>query len=226
MKSVILILCMACSFISSTAFAQESKQKNERQHSTYYYQRASHFELLPTSKKDIIFLGNSITDGAEWSELFANPHIKNRGISGDTTWGVYDRLNTILKGQPKKVFLLIGINDIGRGKDDAYVLEGIKRIVSTLRTKSPKTRIYVQSLLPVNPFYGKFNGHTSQWERISTINKGIKALVTDEGATYIDLFSAFADNEGKMKKELTNDGLHLVGKGYQIWKDCLLPYIK
>ena len=35
--------------------------------STYYHQRVTHFRSLPQTKDDIIFIGNSITDGGEWS---------------------------------------------------------------------------------------------------------------------------------------------------------------
>ena len=83
--AVILTLSLAC-------------HAQERKYSTFYYQRATLFEELPVTSNDIIFLGNSITNGAEWSELFHNKHIKNRGISGDICMGVYDRLDAILKG--------------------------------------------------------------------------------------------------------------------------------
>ena len=211
--------------IKKASKVQQTQSDNNHIHSTYYYQRATHFELLPTSSKDIIFLGNSITDGAEWSELFSNRHVKNRGISGDTTWGVYDRLHTILKGNPKKIFLLIGINDIGRGRNNQYVIDGIERIVKRVKKEAPRTKLYIQSILPVNPIYQKFGGHTSQWKRIPIINQSIRKIADSEGITYIDLFSKFADTEGKMNKDLTNDGLHLLGKGYEIWKETILPYI-
>lgn len=73
-------------FIIGLAVSLSTFGQTERKYSTYYYQRASLFEQLPTSSDDILFIGNSITDGGEWSELFQNPHVKNRGISGDTTW--------------------------------------------------------------------------------------------------------------------------------------------
>ena len=225
MKRFLLLACMIlpCMFTESTA---QTAPEAKRTHSTYYYQRATHFEQLPTSSKDILFLGNSITDGAEWSELFQNRHIKNRGISGDTTWGVYDRLHTILNGNPKKIFLLIGINDIGRGKDDQYVIDGIERIIKRIKEEAPRTQLYVQSILPVNPIYGKFNGHTSQWKRIPGINKRIQEIANREGVTFIDLYTSFVDKEGKMNKDLTNDGLHLLGQGYETWKEIVLPYIR
>ena len=224
MKHLLFLACWCLPYLLVTSNAQNTQEK--RVHSTYYYQRASHFEQLPTSSKDVIFLGNSITDGAEWGELFQDKRVKNRGISGDTTWGVYDRLETILKGNPKKIFLLIGINDIGRGRDDQYVIDGVERIVKRIKKESPRTQLYVQSILPVNPVYGKFGGHTSQWERIPGINAHIKEIAAREGATFIDLFSSFADQEGKMNKDLTNDGLHLLGQGYEVWKKVVLPYIK
>lgn len=205
---------------------QAQTKSADRTYSTYYYQRATHFEQLSVTSKDIVFLGNSITDGAEWSELFENRHIKNRGISGDTTWGVYDRLDVLLKGRPAKIFLLIGINDIGRGKDDQYVVSGIERIIKKIRKESPRTRLYVQSLLPVNPVYGKFNGHTSQWKRIPGLNVRICQIAEKEGAIFIDLFKHFANAEGKMNTDYSNDGLHLLGAGYQVWKETVLPYIK
>ena len=68
----ILILAAAL-FTVCTAFAQ----------SEYNLQRRSLFEVLPVYSSDIVFLGNSITDGCEWAELFNNRHVKNRGISGD-----------------------------------------------------------------------------------------------------------------------------------------------
>ena len=85
-----------------------------QKHSTYYEQRASHFRSLVSKKKCIVFLGDSLSDGAEWSELFSRQDILNRGISGDTSTGVLDRLDEVVRHQPKKIFLLIGINDIAR----------------------------------------------------------------------------------------------------------------
>lgn len=90
--------------------------QTERKYSTYYYQRATLFEQLPVNADDILFVGNSITDGGEWGELFQNPRVKNRGISGDTTWGVYDRLSVLTQGKPAQIFLLIGINNVPQGE--------------------------------------------------------------------------------------------------------------
>lgn len=199
----------------------------ERKYSTFYYQRATLFEELPITSKDIVFLGNSITNGAEWSELFQNKNVKNRGISGDICMGVYDRLDAILKGKPAKIFLLIGINDVNRGTPADTIVSRIGMIARKIKADSPKTKLYLQSVLPVTDHYKMFQGHTSRWQVILEINKGLIRLAAEEGATYIDLYSHFVDEKtGKMNINYTNDGLHLLGKGYMKWVEIVKPYIK
>lgn len=104
--------------------------------------RATLFEELPVTSKDIIFLGNSITNGAEWSELFSNKHVKNRGISGDICMGVYDRLDAVLKGKPAKIFLLIGINDVSRGTSADTIVGYIGMIAAKIK-KDPLKQGYI-----------------------------------------------------------------------------------
>lgn len=199
----------------------------ERKYSTFYYQRATLFEELPITSKDIVFLGNSITNGAEWSELFQNKNVKNRGISGDICIGVYDRLDAILKGKPAKIFLLIGINDVSRGTPADTIVNRIRLIARKIKTDSPKTKLYLQSVLPVTDHYKMFQGHTSRWQVVPEINKGLISLAAEEGVTYIDLYSHFMDEKtGKMNIEYTNDGVHLLGKGYMKWVEIVKPYIK
>lgn len=211
---------MAILALASSIHAQE------RKYSTFYYQRATLFEELPVTSSDIIFLGNSITNGGEWAELFDNPHVKNRGISGDVCMGVYDRLDAILKGSPAKIFLLIGINDLDRGASADTIVERIGMIVDKIRKTSPDTKLYLQSVLPVSDHYNMFNGHTSRWQVIPEINNGIVRLAADRGVKYIDLYSHFVDNAtGKMNIEYTNDGLHLLGKGYKKWVGIVKPYV-
>lgn len=208
-------------FCACTMHAQEQK------HSTFYYQRATLFEVLPTSKSDIIFLGNSITNGGEWAELLRNPHAKNRGISGDTTQGVLDRLSTITKGKPSKIFLLIGTNDLSRGKSVDEVAKNVEKIVERVKRESPKTKLYVQSVFPVNPKFNKFLGHMNRQKDIAALNAKIKAVAARHGVTYIDVYKSLViPSTDVMNPEYTNDGLHLLGKGYQKWVDVLKPYLK
>lgn len=218
MKKLFIMLSLFC---ACTMHAQEQK------HSTFYYQRATLFEVLPTSKSDIIFLGNSITNGGEWAELLRNPHAKNRGISGDTTQGVLDRMSTITKGKPSKIFLLIGTNDLSRGKSVDEVAKNVAKIVERVKRESPKTKLYVQSVFPVNPKFNKFLGHMNRQKDIAALNAKIKAVAARHGVTYIDVYKSLViPSTDVMNPEYTNDGLHLLGKGYQKWVDVLKPYLK
>ncbi|HUX93953.1 MAG TPA: GDSL-type esterase/lipase family protein, partial [Ignavibacteriaceae bacterium] len=81
----------------------------------YYKQRASHFETLPNEENGIVFIGDSIINGCEWSELIQNSNIKNRGIISDTTEGILNRIDKTLEAKPKKIFIMIGVNDLSSG---------------------------------------------------------------------------------------------------------------
>lgn len=204
----------------------KTAQAQERKYSIYWERRASLFENLPTSKKDIIFLGNSITDGAEWAELFDNPRVKNRGISGDITSGILDRLDPIVKGKPAKLFLLIGINDVSRGISVDSIVGNIRLILERIQLESPKTRIYLQSVLPVNDAFDNFKKHASRWAMVPEINVELKKLASEKQLTYIDLFSHFTDDSGaKLNSDYTNDGLHLMGEGYLKWKELIESHV-
>jgi lysophospholipase L1-like esterase len=206
-------------FISLFSFAQSSK------FGTYYDQRKSLFELLPDTKNEIIFLGNSITDGSEWVELLQNQKAKNRGISGDTSEGVLNRLYQVTRVEPSKVFLLIGINDLAKNISPDTIYVNICKIVSILRTKSPKTKVYVQSILPVNNTFKSFGGHTSRTPQVLEINGKLKSICPKLGATYVDLFSELKNpNDDLLNPMYTNDGLHLMGEGYKAWMKVIQPY--
>lgn len=193
--------------------------------STYYHQRASLFRVLPQTKDDIIFLGNSITDGGEWSELFADPRIKNRGISGDNTIGVLNRLDEVYNRKPAMIFLLIGTNDLARNTVTDTVVKNICRIAALLKQHSPKSKLFVQSIFPVNERFGKFSGHMSKKKEISEVNRQLRFFAPEYKYTYVDVFAALADSSGRLNTVYTNDGLHLTGAGYLRWIEAITPLI-
>ena len=215
MKKTILTALLL--FAAAAVFAQ----------SEYNFQRRSLFEKLPVTSKDIVFLGNSITDGGEWNELLANPRVKNRGISGDRSSWMLDRLDPIVGGQPRKLFLLIGTNDLAAGTPAAEVVANVRKIVERFQSESPRTKLYVQSVFPVNDSFKKYAAkHGRHDADIVAVNKGLQALCAEKGIVYIDLWTLLADKNGKLRADLTNDGLHLMGEGYIVWRDAVLPYVK
>lgn len=216
----ILFLLMAVATLSCMA------QKKPVNPDVYYARRATLFDLLPVYSSDIIMLGNSLTDGAEWNELFDNCHVKNRGIVGDIIPGFFERLEPILKGQPRKIFIMGGVNDISHGVSADSIVSAMTQVVTTIQARCPKTEIYVQSMLP-------FNNDVRLWkllkgrEQVAVDgNKGLESMCQRLGVTFINLYPLFVGENGKMKPEYTNDGLHLMGGAYLIWRDALLPYIR
>lgn len=191
----------------------------------YWHRRVSLFDRLPVTENDIIFLGNSITDGGEFSEIFGNPNIKNRGITSDIITGVEKRLTQVTKGKPAKIFLLIGINDISHNLTVTQLAEMYERLVREIRRQTPGTELYIQSVMPIDNSYRRYKNLTDKENVIVQLNRKLPEIASRNGATYIDLWPALADNDGSLKKEFTNDGLHLTGAAYMAWADVLKPYI-
>ncbi len=179
------------------------------------------FRSYPNSTKDIIFLGNSITAGVDWVELLGNPVVRNRGISGDITFGVLERLHEVTEGAPAKVFILIGINDISRNIPDSVIIGNYEKMIRRIKRESPKTKIYFQTLMPVNNNFTQFKNHYNKDEHILFVNESLKALAAKEKITLIDLYPHFLDSEKKMDKKYTIDGLHLNAEGYKVWAEVL-----
>lgn len=196
--------------------------------SEYWEQRASLFRMLPIRSTDIVFLGNSITDGGEFVELLGNPNVRNRGISGDVIPGVMERLAPVVEGRPTKIFLLIGINDISQNFSADTLAAKYENLVKEIRTASPDTKLYLQSVMPINMDYKRFfKTLGGKEEVVSDLNARIKSIAENYGVTYIDLWEVLADPQtGKLKDEFTNDGLHLLGEGYAAWMEKIRPFVE
>ena len=217
MRHGYLFACMLCSCLVGQAQTLDSSYQT-----TYYNQKLTLFRLLPDTKGEIVFLGNSITDIGEWSEIWQNPTVKNRGISGDITYGVLARLDEVLSSKPKKLFVMIGVNDIARNIPDAMILSNYRRLIDRVQIESPRTQLIMQSVLPTNDEFKPFKNHYGKDDRIRAVNAGMQALCADLGVAFVDLYARFLDASGKLDKQYTNDGLHLNGAGYMLWKKILI----
>lgn len=214
---LILILIISYFWVKSTTMSRVKTY-----FSRYYERKVEHFETLPNEKGDIIFVGNSITDGANWAEIFQNPKIKNRGVDADVSAGILGRFSEVVEGKPSKIFLMIGTNDLDRGVDIDEIIENIKQILTKIKVETPQTKVYLQSILPIRP--SKWTGKRKNKD-IEFLNKKLEVLAGKFGTTYIDLHSAMLE-DGKLKEGYTNDGLHLTGKGYEKWKAMIQKYIQ
>ncbi|MHB0754386.1 GDSL-type esterase/lipase family protein [Polaribacter sp. M15] len=172
------------------------------------------FNSMPYVEGSIIFLGDSITEFCNWNELFGQNNIINRGISGDTLDGLLYRIDEVIKKKPKKLFIMIGINDLGKGKSVNQILEKYTILMDKTHSNLPETKIYIQSVLPTKR---KNLSNTD----IKKINIGLIKIANKYNKNYIDLYSSFLSKNNELNDAYSLDGLHLNGKGYQLWKQII-----
>jgi len=168
----------------------------------------SFFDAYPVEPGDIVFLGDSITAGGQWSEIFPHATVRNRGIRGDRTEDLRQRLRQITAGKPRQIFLMIGTNDIGLGAPREQTLDNYRAILDQILRESPDTRLVVQSVLPRESQYH---------DQVVTLNAELSTMAQERGLTFVDLFQVFVGEDGAIQDELTCDSLHLSGQGYRKW---------
>lgn len=188
---------------------------------TYYQQRMELFRVLPAQKNAILFLGNSITERGPWQELIPGKPVVNRGIGGDNTFGLLARLDSHLVIKPKVIFLLIGINDIGRGLPTEVSASNYRRIVERIRTVCPRAKLYIQSILPMNEKILSAAYLKNKKDKVIALNNEIRKIAAEYALTFIDLHPVFADEQGELHADMTIDGIHLRPEAYAKWVDYL-----
>ena len=207
MKKKLLSAILCCIFSISAAFA-DGPFRNHRYDA---------FKVLPISSEQIVFIGNSITNMHEWWEAFGNHNVVNRGVSGAVTDEALANIEAIAAGKPKKVFIMLGTNDLGTNgiNTTEHVLTNMNLIVERFKQTSPDTEIYIQSILPST-------SGIRTLDALRAANTALQAMCTEKGATYIDLWD---DMMGITSNALSYDYLHLTSDGYKIWCDKIAQYV-
>ena len=201
-----------------------------------FHKRIKEFKNDPIGSNKIVFIGNSITYGLRrWDNKLEANNIVNRGISGDFSEGIQKRLNEIIYYKPLAVFILIGINDFFRDSTvsiyvtPSYVTNNIIAAAETIKKGSPKTKIYLQTILPINTkhnlmsrpedirhyyYYLNEDYTPSLNQQINQTNK----IIRENGLfEVVDLHSIFLDGKGELNLKYSDDGLHLNEAGYDHW---------
>jgi lysophospholipase L1-like esterase len=214
-KPFILIIFLLVSLTS--LFAQT------RERSEHWHNRIQQFEVEMSSmgEVDLVFLGNSITEGFDLSHYFPEYKTANRGIVADHMDGLMERLdNSALALQPKKLFLMIGINDIGDKRDDKYLKAMFVTLVDTLITSLPETDIYLLSLLPTTPRW-----KNCPPDQIKRINGFLAELALEKGVVFVNLYPYFLGDMHYLNQDLTRDGLHPNQAGYDLMARKIKPFL-
>lgn len=182
-------------------------------HSDYFYHKKSFFKQHGGHEYDVVFIGDSLTDGVEWKELFPSLKIANRGISGDGTKDVLKRMDSIYSTNAVKAFVMIGINDILQDAEVYTVIENYNSIIEKLVAHG--MQVYVQSTLLAGKQKAQLN------TKIKALNEQLKKIAdANKSVTYIDLNIILA-KESFLSTNFSRDGLHLNGTGYGVWKNLI-----
>jgi lysophospholipase L1-like esterase len=192
-----------------------------------------HSKLLEIAKKgdvDVLFLGDSITEGWEgagkdaWKKNFEPLKAANFGIGGDQTGHVLWRITEgkELEGvQPKVAVIMIGTNNTGQKHSAEDIAGGVTAIVKELNKQRPHCKVLLLGVFPRSP-----KSTDAVRGKIKEINEKISKL--DDGKTvfYKDIGEKFLDKEGTLTKEIMPDFLHLSPKGYDIWADAIVADVQ
>ncbi len=174
---------------------------------------------VPAPPGRVLFLGDSITEGGLWDELFPDVPVLNRGIGGDTTVDLRQRLDDAVN-EPRLVSLLVGTNDL-HGPRSRRRLDEIatrcREIVDRIRERAPAADIVLNGLMPRTAHYS---------DRLRALNVRYGAIAAETGAKFIDLWPTLADSAGELREEYTRDHLHLTAAGYQAWAGVLAPHVE
>ena len=191
----------------------------------HYEARVRSFSEQNQVHKNVVLLGDSITEGFTLKDYLPGRRVINRGIGGDIIGndaapgdkrGLLNRLNeSVFDCAPTHLFILIGINDIGQGHTPEQVEKGYRELLIKIRERMPQLKIYVQSLLPTRDRFDKHN------PAILDANERLKKVASEFNCEYLDLHTAMADDEGKLKADWTNDGLHIKEPAYKAWAEIV-----
>lgn len=188
---------------------------------SYYLTRLKAHRAEAVVPNSIVFIGNSITEQGWWPLLLKRKDIVNRGIGGDNTLGILDRLPDILKTKPRKIFLMAGINDITAGKSVDEITGNIVKMIDMCQVMSAETGLYIQSVLPVNDACLAYDGLKGKNPEVVKLNVKLRELCKEKNIIFVDIAPLLSNENGSLKAILTKDGIHLHPQGYVIWTDYL-----
>lgn len=176
-----------------------------------------------------VFFGDSLTEFYDTDAAFPSFTSYNRGISGDTTQGMLDRLdNNVLSIEPSRIVFLGGANDLNHGYTPEQIVSNIREILTRIKDALPDCEVYVESLYPVNPYTHPIYLNSVADRKnvdILAINDALVNLCVDLDCTYINVHDSLTDDNGDLRDELTMDGLHVNSDGYAIVTQILSQYL-
>lgn len=233
--AVAVLLLIAVIVLSCLLIFGGCEKEGEKipDHLQYYNNKCQSYRTqnVNLAKGQVVFLGDSITDLYILDEHYADLPLAayNRGIGGDTTQGVFDRLQvSAFDIAPSVIVLMIGTNDINGNYEKAGILQRYEKIIDEIYKALPDVKLFCMSIIPQNDVLETYSAIKVEktTEIILEVNGQIKALSEKKGATYLDLFSCLADENNRLIRAYSDDGLHLNNNGLAVWTALLKPYLQ
>jgi lysophospholipase L1-like esterase len=173
----------------------------------------------------IVMFGDSLTAGGQWKQLKPGAKIYNMGVPGDTTLGLRSRVDEALEKKPDLIFLQIGINDLGQGRNAREIVEQSALIWQEIGEKAPWVELFVCSLIPVRESYFSKLPHKLKNSYIREVNRQLLEAARKQDVTFIDLFFPLLGADLELPAALTFDGVHLQAPAYDVWLKAIRPFL-
>lgn len=164
----------------------------------------------------ILFLGDSLTAAGDWSAWFPEHTVLNHGSAGDTTDMIVARLGAVVEARPDAIAFMAGTNDLAMRKSVEHLVRNIEYSLVAIRRDLPGVRMLLQSILPRGREFA---------DAIQDANRHLRQFAPNVRAQYLDLWPTFAQHDGEIDPEFSDDRLHLSPRGYEAWLSELRPAV-
>jgi lysophospholipase L1-like esterase len=194
----------------------------EQERLAFQKEMETRYRKYPNTTAEIVFAGDSLVADGPWAEFYSEIH--SRGIGGDTTSSFLRRIDEVTESKPRKVFLLLGANDLSAAVPCAQFIRHYRAILERIRGECPGTEINVIGVLPVNRTF-RVNPAFDNAQAVEA-NRQLEALVAEfPGVRFVDLTRYLVDESGSLRREFTNDGLHLNTEGFLAIREPLKAFV-
>jgi lysophospholipase L1-like esterase len=194
-------------------------------HLDYHLRQSYAFTLMPPRHCQIVFVGDSLTAGTNWAEWLPDQNVLNRGLAGDMTQGIADRLPEIIRHRPSVIVLQGGMNDLARGDMPEQVVASFEQIIQNIHHQLPQTRLVLQSLYPIDPGIAKEHGMDLSPNVKARIQQTNDLLRQQAGIVWVDVNSHLENAQHLLDRRFAVDGIHINGDGYKVVVETLRPVV-
>ena len=181
----------------------------------HFAKRVDEIDAEPLRAGGVLLLGDSITEAWKWQPQQVADVVHNHGVGWDVVDGLRARWPQYASLSPEQVLVKIGTNDLSNDIAVEDIASDVRALVRDLEAEFPDARITLQSVLP---------REVAMRDRVDGLNARYAAVAEELNVEWLDLTEAFSAEDGSLRAELTNDGLHLLPSGYALWRQELLDH--